>query len=348
MKKKFKIFLLCLVIFVLAFATVIFSYNKMLEPVSDNNQDINFLVNSNDNLTTITNKLEEEDIIKSAFALKIYGKINGVSNFIEGAFTLNKNWEGKKILNYLTDSKNIISNEVTITLQEGLWAKQMAEKISNYVDVNQEELLELWNDSEYIKVLMKDYPFLTQDVLSDILTVKLEGYLAPDTYNFFIDSDADTITRKILDQTLKIYNKYIDGFTKSQYNIHEIFALAALTQYEAGNYEDDQIIAGIWYNRLEAGWKLESSAATCYALYEFDTWQECERNINYDSPYNTYMYPGIPPGPVTNPGELSIKATLYPEKTDYFFFLADAYGDGTIYYSETFEEHSIKVNKYLR
>lgn len=348
MNKTFKKLIIFLLMLVLFLAGSFFAYTSMLQPKSDQAQDVNFVVNANDNLTTITNKLENEGIIKSAFILKLYGKTSKISNFVEGAFTLDKSWTAKEILSYLTDGTNVIPNEVTVTFQEGLWAKDIAEKISLAVDVSKEELLDLWNDKSYIESLMADYPFLTNDIFNEDSKVKLEGYLAPNTYNFFIDSDANQVTRKVLDQTLKVYNKYLSDFESSKYSIHEIFTLASITQYESGNFEEDQVIAGIWYNRLDIGMKLESSVTVCYALYEFEEWEDCERNTNYVSPYNTYINEGIPPGPVNNPGEFAINATLNPKATNYFFFLADVKGDGKIYYSETFAEHSQKVNKYLR
>lgn len=347
-KRSYKKLLAIPIVFILLIALAFVGYNFLLSPINDDSQEINFVVDTNDNLSTITNKLEKEAIIKSAVASKIYGKVSNVSNFVEGAFTLDKSWSSKEILQYLTQSINVISNEVTVTLQEGLWAKEMAEKIALNIDVNKEELLDLWNDEVYIKSIMKDYPFLTEDVLNDVLKVKLEGYLAPNTYNFYIDTDIKTITKKLLDQTLIIYNKYVEKFNASDYTIHELFTLASLTQYEAGNFEDDQIIAGIWYNRLALNMRLESSVTVCYGLYEFESFEDCEKNTDLDSPYNTYKNEGVTPGPVTNPGENSIRATLEPKDTDYLFFLADVYNDGKIYYSETFAEHAEKVNKYLR
>ncbi|NLC54626.1 MAG: endolytic transglycosylase MltG [Erysipelothrix sp.] len=347
-KKTFNRVAIIAFLFGLILAAGFFAYNTMLNPMTKEEEVVVFVVNPNDNLTTITNNLEDQAIIKSASMLKLYGRLSKTSSFVEGNFNLDKSLNAREILIHLTKGDNVVLNEVTITLQEGLWAKDIAEKISAKVDVSKEELINLWNDADYIELLMNDYPFLTKDVLSDVLKVKLEGYLAPNTYNFFIDTDADAITRKLLDQTLIVYEKYQAEFAASKYSIHEIFSLASLTQYESGNFEDDQIIAGIWYNRLDIGWRLESSAAVCYALYDFDSWEECEKNTDFDSPYNNYIYYGIMPGPVTNPGEFAIKATLKPKKTNYFFFMADAKGDKTIYYSETYEEHAKKVNKYLR
>ncbi len=235
-----------------------------------------------------------------------------------------------------------------MTLREGLWAKDMAKALSLKLDITEENLLELWNDETYVKGLISQYEFLSEDILNPVLKVKLEGYLAPNTYNFYIDSSAEEITKKLLNQTEKIFNTYYDQFMASEYSVHELFTLASLTQYESGDFAEDQIIAGIWYNRLDINMRLESSVTICYALYDFESWEDCERYTNIDSPYNSYRNAGIILGPVSNPGENSIKATLMPQASDYLFFLADVYGDGTIYYSKTYEEHVAKVNKYLR
>ncbi|MPM70626.1 Endolytic murein transglycosylase [bioreactor metagenome] len=121
-----------------------------------------------------------------------------------------------------------------------------------------------------------------------------------------------------------------------------------MTQFEAGNDTDNKIVSGIWFNRLESGMPLQSSVTVCYALYDYEHWHSCEVNTDLDSPYNTYKYSGIPIGPIDNPGESAIASVLYPTKTDYYFFIADVYGDGTIYYAKTYAEHQANINKYLK
>lgn len=344
-KKRISIILATLAIII---GSMFAYYSISISAISSESDVVNFYVGDNDNLTTITNKLYEHEIIKSATMAKLYGKINKESNFVVGNFEVDKSWNVKEILSYLSNAENIISNEVTVTLVEGKWAKDMAKTLSEKLDVTADELLTLWNDEQYIKEMITKYEFLTDEILNDELRVSLEGYLAPNTYNFYVDASAKDITKVLLDQTNVIFNKYHDQFLASEYSIHELFTLASITQYESGNYEDDRIIAGIWYNRLDSNMKLQSSVTVCYALYEYDSWQECETNINIESPYNTYKYEGIPIGPILNPGEMSIKATLNPEETDYYFFIADVYGDNTVYYAKTFAEHSANVEKYLR
>lgn len=165
-------------------------------------------------------------------------------------------------------------------------------------------MLALWNDEAYVRSLMSDYPFLTEEIFNSSSRILLEGYLFPETYNFFVDADADQITRKILDQTLKVYNDFADQFAQSELSIHQLFTLASIVQYEAAKPSDMQLVAGVFYNRLHAGMKLQSSVTVCYAIdkEKDDDWMACEVNPDFDSPYNTYRVEGLPPGPILNPG----------------------------------------------
>lgn len=345
MKKTIK---LSIALLVIATITFISYFYISLKPVSSESDVVNFLVSENDNLTTITKKLKENEIVKSDLTLKLYGKLAKVDSFVYGAYELDKSWDAKVILKHLTDGKNTISNEVSVTLVEGYWAKDMADKLAKSLDVSAEELLDLWNDEAYIKELMNTYEFIGEELLNPELKVKLEGYLAPNTYNFFIDADAYEISKVLLDQTNSIYQKHYQQIENSPYSFHELLTLASITQYESGNFEDDKIIAGIWFNRLAIDMRLESSVTVCYALYDYDNWNECEKNTDIVSPYNTYRNAGIPIGPILNPGENALIATLNPVETDYYYFIADVYGDNSIHYAKTFEEHQANIKKYLR
>ncbi len=108
------------------------------------------------------------------------------------------------------------------------------------------------------------------------------------------------------------------------------------------------LVSGVFYNRLGIDMPLQSSVTVCYALYDdFAHASDCETNADIDSPYNTYQHNGLPIGPILNPGKVAIDAALHPQESDYLYFIADIYGDGTVYYAKTFEEHSALVAKYL-
>lgn len=346
--------LLIIIIIILIPLTIIIGgysyYNANISAVSKESKIVNFTVNEGDTANKVLNNLKEANIIKDVNVAKIFLKLNKLQDVKKGDYQIDLSWNLETILKYLNDSKSAIVNSVRITIVEGDWAKHIATKISESTNLGYEELMDYWNNENTIKVLMTDYPFLTGDLLNNNIRVKLEGYLFPETYDFYRETTVEDVTRKMLDQTLKIYNEYKELIDNNDLSIHEIFTLASIVQYEASKVDDMKNIAQVFYNRMNIGMKLQSSVTVCYAIdkEKEDDWKSCEVNPNYDSLYNTYMYQGLPPGPILNPGKAAIEAVLNPTNNDYLFFIADVYGDGTVYFAKTYEEHLKLVNKYLK
>lgn len=339
------------IIFLALFSFLIFNfYNDSLKAPSKVSEEVVFTVNSGDSTKKVLNNLKTNGLIKNIDTALIYIKLNNLSNIKAGDYILNKNWNVKEIFEFINNSTNAISDDVKVTIIEGDWAKDIAKKISEKLGISSDELINLWNDENYIRSIMVDYPFLTEEIFNENVRIKLEGYLFPETYLFAKDSTKEEVTKKLLDQTLKVYKEYKDKIDSSNLSVHKLFTLASIVQYEASKEEDMKLIAGVFYNRLNINMKLQSSVTVCYAIdkEKNDDWMKCEVNPNFDSPYNTYKYNGLPPGPILNPGKVAIEATLNPSNSNYLYFMADVYGDGKVYYAETYEEHSKNVRKYLR
>lgn len=319
-----------------------------LTPVQSTSEEYVLIVESGDTAKSITEYLNNEDVIRNDTIAYFYVRYADLTNIKTGTYRLDKSWDIKTIFTLLNDPKGSINTDIKVTLPEGLWAKEIAARIEEATNVSADELLRLWNDKDYIKGLMGKYPFITEEVLDDRLKVKLEGYLFPETYYFYEKSTASGITEKLLDQTSIVFNKYIDKFNESEYSIHQLFTLASITQFESGKESDNPIISSVWFNRLDSGMMLQSSVTVCYALYDYDHWRACEVNPNLVSPYNTYRYSGIPIGPINNPGESAIASVLDPADTDYYYFIADVYGDGAVYYAQTYAQHLANIDKYLK
>lgn len=348
-KKKTKSKLLLITVgFIVMLGGAFFWYQNSLGPIQSTSQEFVLVVEKGDTAKSIAEYLAENGVIKNADSAYFYVKEADLNNIKIGTYHLDKSWSVKEIFTLLNDLNGADRTDIKVTIPEGLWAKQIADKIAEVTSVTADELLTLWNNEDYLRSIMDDYPFLTEDIFNNGLKVKLEGYLFPETYYFYANTTASSITEKMLDQTELIYEKYKEAFDDSDYTIHELFTLASITQFEAGDIDDDKIVSGIWFNRLNAGMALQSSVTVCYALYDYDHWSACEVNADLDSPYNTYKYAGIPIGPIDNPGENAIISVLYPTKTDYYYFIADVYGDGTIYYAKTYSEHLANINKYLK
>ncbi len=349
-KKRTSIFIkLIFLVLILCIIGGTVSYFTLSAPISKESEIVEFEIVSGDTVNSVLERLEKEKIISSARIDKIAVKLKGVdANLKVGNYMIDKSWEIETILNYMSDGSNAVMDSVKITLQEGIWAKEIAEKIASSTNLSKEGLLEYWNDDEVLKELINRYDVLTEDILYDDAKVKLEGYLFPNTYDFLRETTCEEVTRILLDETERVYHLYESEFNASDYSVHELLTLASIVQFESGKTDEMPLIASVFYNRLNIGMYLQSSVTVCYSLYEYDDWMSCELNSNIDSPYNTYMNPGLPPGPILSMGEEAIKAVLDPAESDYYYFIGDVYGEGSTIFAKTLEEHNQNVNKYLK
>lgn len=186
--------------------------------------------------------------------------------------------------------------------------------------------------------LVKDYPFL-----KDNPTRSLEGYLFPDTYMVPYRMTALFLAEIMLDRfegvVMPVWRS--SGITK--YSLHQIITMASIIEKEAENDEERPVISSVFYNRLKNGIALRADPTVKYVLLN-PTKTVKFSDLKIDSPYNTYKYKGLPPGPICSPGLKSILAAMYPAKTDYFYFVSN--GDGTHTFSRTWDEHLKAAQKY--
>lgn len=337
-----------LIVIICALAGFLF-YQVNLQPASSTSEIVSFEVKEGDNASTVIEHLDEQGIIKNSMVSKLYARFHSLHNIKAGIFSLDKAWNTKEVLAYLNDATNAGEDQVQITFREGIWAKDIAASIEKNLDVSAQELLALWNDDTYLRSLMNTYEFLDESILNDQVRVKLEGYLYPETYRFAKDATKEEITETFLNQFAKEYETIKEDVVASGKSMQDIITMASMVQFESKSEEDMYLISGVFENRMQVGMTLGSSVTICYALYEeYERAEDCEVNSDIDSPYNTYKYTGLPIGPILNPGKTAILAAIHPKENDYLYFMADIYGDGTVYYAQTLEEHEANVNKYLR
>ena len=339
-----RLLLLLLIPIIIGFGILYLSYRNALKPVQKESETVSFVVESGTSTKAVAAKLKEAGLIRDANFAYFFVRSEKLTDIKSGTYTLDKSWDVEHIFTVLNDSNASEVDTVSVTIIEGDWAKHVAQKISEATNVSYDDLMALWNDEEYIRSLMERYPFITEDVFSPDIRIKMEGFLAPNTYLFYPETDAKTVTEKILDQQLSVYNRFADQISASKYNVHELYTLASIVQYESGKTEDMKLIAGVFYNRLDINMALQSSVTVCYAMDEDngENWLACEANADYESPYNTYKYPGLPPGPIVNAGEDAIEAVLNPTPSNYYYFMADV-DTGVVYYAETLDEHNKNV-----
>lgn len=175
----------------------------------------------------------------------------------------------------------------------------------------------------------------------------LEGYLFPETYNFPKGIPLTTVVKTMTDAFFNVWNKYADEAKSKGWSRQTVITLASIVEKETGAPRERPVIAGVFWNRLEQGMKLQTDPTIIYGLLPDNySGNITRKDIDNPHPYNTYHIPGLPPGPIANPGEEAIKAVIKPEVVPYLYFVSK--NDGTHEFSKTLAEHNRAVNKYQR
>lgn len=232
------------------------------------------------------------------------------------------------------DVKNYLSEEKALFLAED-FIKSVGYKNTD----------NLKKEQEFSRDWSSLYDFL--DDKPDNLS--LEGYLFPDTYRVFASTSPNEVVSRLLDNfNRKLTSEMRAEIKRQGKSIHEIITMASIIEKEAPIFAQKditaaKIVSGIFWNRLKIGMALQSDATLSYILNDKKP-AHSGAELQVESPYNTYKYRGLPPGPIANPGMIAILAAIYPAKTDYFFFLT-TFDGSKIYYAKNYDEHL--RNKYL-
>ncbi|MDO4794127.1 MAG: endolytic transglycosylase MltG [Filifactor alocis] len=311
---------------------------KALLPVDpDSSETVLFEVEKGSNLTKVAKQLEAEDLIRNDKAFLNYAKQNDMTNIKAGKYHLSQAMSAEEILRDLVDGNDYRGEKIIIP--EGFELSQIASRLEENGVVSKEEFLE---ETLMLEKYRERYEFL-----SEVEQPNLEGYLYPDTYFFEKGSSAELVVSEMLDTFSKIYEEELKPLIDSDtLNIAEAVILGSIIEKEAVLEEDRPLISSVFHNRLKKNMKLQSDATVQYALDE-RTKRVLYKDLEVESPYNTYKVYGLPIGAIANPRTSSIVAALRPEETDYLFFLTKSDGSGEQVYSKTFEEHKVNKKKYI-
>ena len=291
----------------------------------------------------IANLLKEKNLIKNSFFFKVYMKLNRKQTIKAATYDLKKSMDLDTIVSLLEVGK--ANDDISITFKEGKTIKDYAKVLSTNTNISEEDFLAKMKDKTYLTSLINSYWFLTDDILNDDIYYGLEGYLAPDTYNFKNkDVSIEEVVKTLLDQEEKNLESYKNKVNKA--NIHDILTLASMAELEGVKEKDRKMIVGVFQNRLSKNMNLGSDVTTYYAFSEDMTKDLTSEMFNTYNPYNTrssQMAGKLPVGPICNPSKSSIEASINPTSSDYYYFVADK--NGNVYYTKTSSEHSAKVKE---
>lgn len=317
-----------------------YAYNQIYFSRGEQEENKIFEIAKGEGSTTIGANLKKNGFISGKIYFYYYIWKNNLSNkFLPGKYELNGNMTIPEIALILSDQDKILPGYAVVTFPEGWTAQQMADRLSaNGFDGS--AFLDLVNHPN--KEIISLFPILSQKPAN----ATLEGYLFPDTYKFSKDATPEGILKKILNNTeLKITVDLRAEAENQKKSIFQILTMASILEKEVSTPDDFRIVSGIFWNRIAIGQALQSDATLEYVLKTND-FQHSVEQTKTDSPYNTYKYKGLPPGPISNPGIDAIMAALNPEDTKYFYFMTDPQNKKNTIYAETFEEHIANKAKY--
>lgn len=263
---------------------------------------------------------------------KIAGKFFGYAGKIKvGKYSFESGVSNREILYAITTATSTANPAVTI--YEGLRGTHIAKILKREVGIDSLKFTEFLNDTSLIRV-------------PDHGAHSLEGYLLPDTYEFYWQLDEKEIIQEMLSEFRKFFTDSLQRRAKQmRITVNEMLTMASIVEGETILDSERPIIAGLYYNRLRRRMRLEADPTIQYIIPDGPR-RLLYLDLKTESPYNTYQNFGLPPGPINNPGRKSILAALYPAKHDYLYFVAD--GTGGHRFARTFEEHLRNVRAYRR
>ena len=323
------------------------TYTIMIAPMDKSSKKkIEVLVPKGQSVLNMGKVLEQKGLIRNAFFFKVYVKLNGIHDMKADIYYMNKSMSMKEITDMLRKGSNQNENAIRLTFHEGKTITQYAETLEKNTDIKAEDFLAKMKDTTYIQGLIENYWFLTDAILNPDIYYPLEGYLAPDTYEFKgKDVTIEEVVKTLLDQEEKVLEPYKETL-EAQGNVHEVLTLASIAQLEAKNAEDQKLIVGVFQNRLALGMNLGSDVTTYYAFQEEMDKDLTTEMFNTYNPYNTRsqeMAGRLPVGPICNMEVSALEAGITPTASEYYYFVADK--NGKIYYTKTNEEHEQTVQE---
>ncbi len=324
--------LIAVVIIILA----VYFLGAIFSPPARGEKTIYFKIEPGEGVNKISANLQNYGLIKNGLIFKAYVFLIGSkSKLLAGEHELNTNMNIIDIVKSLATNEDK-AKEKKITIIEGWGAKEIADYL---------EKQQLVKNEEFLKAIKIDKWRGDYDFLSGVKAKTVEGFLFPDTYRVFADASVDDIIKKMLDNfDKKLTDKMREDIIVQKRNIFEVITLASIVEREGLSENDKKMMADIFWRRINLSMGLQSDATINYITGKNKTRPSLD-DIKTDSPYNTYKYRGLPPGPISNPGLVAIEAAIYPAKNDYLFFLTDK--DGRAIFAETYEKHQENIRKYL-
>ncbi len=303
-------------------------YFQASRPVSNNNQLQTFEIKHGMTLNKVSKELSHQGLIRSSSAFQAIALLQEKQKLIMvGEYNISPSMLPMEILQRITSGKTILH---PVTIPEGYRIIEIGDILEKNGLADKEMFIKQTKNIELLKGIAK---------------ISLEGYLFPETYHFGKFTNEKSIVKIMVDtfQERALNKKFLNRASEMGFSYHEIITLASLIEKETGKDSERKQISSVFHNRLKKNMLLQTDPTVIYAIENFDG-NIKKRHLKIDSPYNTYRYKGLPPGPISSPGLKSIIAALYPANTSNLYFVSRR--DGSHQFSSTLNEHNQAVEKY--
>ncbi len=337
--KKIGIILLIVFILLVVASVVLVGVGYYLNGSTDKSSEksIDFNVEKGSSFNLIVDKLEETELIRSALFLKVYNRLTGSSSLIKtGTYSIEKKLTSLEIVKQLVDGRQKL---VFVVIPEGKTIRGVASILSEAGVTGYDEFVAAAEDGSYLQKY-------------DIDAKSLEGFLFPDTYSFQKDFPSSVIVKHMVDLFFeKLNDVYPDYSMLTGDQVYRKIILSSIIEKEYFVAEEASIMASVFYNRLDQGWRLRSCATIVYIITEQQMKPHPVRILNshleIKSSYNTYLNHGLPVAPISNPGVVALDAVFKPAQTDYMFFAVDDIMSGTHRFTRSLSDHNKVRQDYI-
>lgn len=341
-----KLFILLLIIFAFVgwrFFSNIYSHEATTEA------SITFDIAQGESVRAITERLEEEGIVKDAWLLRKYLGWKGLDKDIRfGSFTFTEPITIASVAQILATPS--FEAEQTITILPGWNLRDVAAYfVAEGIILDEVELYEITGAPAVIYPggsaprVFDEYPLLSYVPK----TISIEGYLAPDTFNIFVGEPIkQVVARLVKHRNNQITEEIYDAIEASGRSVHEVMTLASLVESEVRGEQDRRMVADLFWRRYDVNMGLGADSSVHFIVGRSGSVFTTKADRDTDSLWNTYKYAGLPLGPISLPSMESIRAAINPLPNEYWYFLTDF--DGNVHYGRNLDEHNANVFKYLR
>jgi UPF0755 protein len=276
----------------------------------------------------VAKQLHEQGLITEPRLFSLWARIQGITRMIQaGEYELKTDMNPRQIIEALITGK---VRFIQVTIPEGFTVADIAQRLGEVKLVNTAAFLELVLDNTYASSLGLEGP-------------TLEGYMFPETYQFPVDVTSREVIEAMVSRWKKIFSLFRNRAQEVGFTVREVMTLASMVEKETALLQEKPLVASVFLNRLRKNMRLECDPTVIYGLKDFDG-NLAHKHLKMETPYNTYIRYGLPPGPIANPGLDSIRAVLYPANSDYFYFVSK--NDGSHVFSHTLSAHQKAVRIY--